>query len=160
MINSITTFREEILQLSQDDIEDKLSNWPVARLATSNIEGQPHQVPIVFVWSGGYLWSPVDGKPKRNKPLVRIQNALQNPCASVLLDHYDEDWSSLWWLRVDVNTQVVRLNELHGQAKINADCAIKALLDKYHQYLTTAIFTDTPTLLMMKPTFFSSWRAG
>jgi len=147
------------LKLSADIIEQRLSHWPVARLATLNTSGQPHQVPIVFVWRAGKIWSPVDGKPKHGTPLSRVRNALANPAASILLDQYDEDWSQLWWLRVDVKLEIIYLDGANEITRSEAQEAIAGLKQKYPQYKTTAVLNEPPTLLAMTPIKYRSWRA-
>ena len=148
------------MKLSPDIIEKRLSQWSVARLATISAEGRPHQIPIVFVWQDGKIWSPVDGKPKRGSTLKRVQNALANPEASLLLDEYDDDWSQLWWLRIDVSVEVIYLNEISDKERIRAREAGTALARKYPQYKTTEVLTEPPTLLAMTPTKYSSWQAN
>jgi PPOX class probable F420-dependent enzyme len=63
----------------------------VARLATTDPDGRPHLVPIVFVLHSGTLYSAVDRNPKRSRTLRRIENARARPDVTVLVDHYDED---------------------------------------------------------------------
>lgn len=158
------------MKLPQDTLLERLANWPVARLATANAAGQPHQVPIVFAWHADRLWSPVDGKAKDGRPLRRIQNALSNPAGSLLLDHYDDDWSKLWWIRVNVTLQIINLDTIN-QAVIDpaiidpatraeASRAVAALKDKYPHYQITPVLIEPPTLLMMTPTAFNSWQEG
>jgi PPOX class probable F420-dependent enzyme len=147
--------------LSPSTIEHLLDTWPVARLATTKPGGPPHQVPVVFVYHAGQLWSPVDIKPKRKSELVRVQNALANPAGSLLLDHYSDDWSQLWWLRVEVEIRVIRLRDTHPE-KLYRDLtgAVEALRLKYPQYHGTAVLRDPPTLLAMRPLRFSSWSGA
>src|ERR671932_227372 len=79
----------------------------VARLATTDPDGRPHLVPIVFVVDGDTLYSAVDRKPKRSTKLRRIENARVRPDVTVLVDHYDDDWSRLWWIRVRGRARVL-----------------------------------------------------
>ena len=72
----------------------------VARLATTDPDGRPHLVPIVFVLDGQTLYSAVDAKPKRSRRLRRVANARERPDVTVLVDHYEDDWGRLWWVRV------------------------------------------------------------
>jgi len=148
------------LKLSEGSIKQFLDSWPVARLATLNRDGRPHQVPVVFVHHDGRLWSPVDGKPKRAGELARVENAMAHPHASLLLDHYTDDWSQLWWLRIDVELQVVRL---HKDVNITMNTAtadvVTALRQKYAQYHDLPVLRDPPTLLSMRPSKISSWCA-
>jgi PPOX class probable F420-dependent enzyme len=85
----------------------RLSSSPVAHLATVNAEGRPHIVPIVFAVDGDTLYFAVDAKPKKTTDLQRLKNLAANPAVSVLADHYEDDWSKLWWVRADGSAHVV-----------------------------------------------------
>ena len=54
-------------------------------------------MPICFALEGGVLYSAVDQKPKRSRNLRRLRNLRERRWATVLVDHYEEDWSALWW---------------------------------------------------------------
>lgn len=79
----------------------------VARLATADAAGHPHVVPIVMVLAEETIYSVLDAKPKRSTRLRRLSNARENPAVSVLADHYEEDWSRLWWVRADGSARVL-----------------------------------------------------
>src|SRR4029077_14156187 len=66
----------------------------VARLATADKSGQPHVIPICFVFDGQNFYSPIDEKPKRAAPtnLKRLRNIRENPKVTIVIDHYEEDW--------------------------------------------------------------------
>ncbi len=134
-----------------------ITDYPVARLATLQKDGTPHQVPIVFVWLEGRFWSPIDGKPKTGKKLQRITNVLNNPHGSLIIDNYDEDWTQLWWIRVAVELSIIRLDESPETVRQSVTAA---LLAKYPQYASVPVFRDPPTLLSMKPHEFVSWSAN
>jgi PPOX class probable F420-dependent enzyme len=107
--------------------DPKLTTARVARLATTDPDGRPHLVPIVFAIEGNTLYSTVDRKPKRSTKLRRIENARVRPDVTILVDHYDEDWSRLWWIR------------LRGRARVLDDGeerkhALALLQRKYLQY--------------------------
>ena len=69
------------------------------------------------------LYTAVDEKPKRTRRLKRLANVEANPQVEVLIDHYDDDWSRLWWVR------------LRGRARIVEDPrAVELLAAKYPQY--------------------------
>ena len=96
---------------------------PVARLATVDAGGRPHVVPICFVLDGDTLYTAVDEKPKRSRRLKRLSNIEADPHVEILIDHYEEDWSRLWWVR------------LRGVARIVEDPrAVGLLAGKYPQY--------------------------
>src|SRR5437763_4247439 len=80
--------------------DPRLTAARVARLATTDPDGRPHLVPIVFAIDGDTLYSAVDAKPKRSRKLRRVENARARPDVTVLVDHYDEDWAKLWWIRL------------------------------------------------------------
>ena len=73
----------------------------VARLATVTASGRPHVVPVVFVVVKDLLWTAVDAKSKSTRQLARLANIRANPAVSVLVDHYGDDWSTLWWVRAE-----------------------------------------------------------
>jgi len=79
---------------------------PVARLATIGANG-PHLVPLVFAIDGQRIISAVDHKPKRTRDLVRLRNITVDPRVSLLVDHYREDWSELWWVRADGRARII-----------------------------------------------------
>jgi PPOX class probable F420-dependent enzyme len=79
----------------------------VARLATVDSDGRPYLVPIVFAVDGECIYSAVDQKPKRTTALRRLANVRANPAVSLLVDHYEDDWSRLWWVRADGRGRVL-----------------------------------------------------
>ncbi|MEV4255296.1 TIGR03668 family PPOX class F420-dependent oxidoreductase [Spirillospora sp. NPDC049652] len=97
--------------LSSADALARLAAAPVAHLATVSAAGgaavRPHIVPITFAVSGGSVLTAVDHKPKSTRDLRRLENLRANPRASVLADHYDDDWDRLWWVRVDGRARVI-----------------------------------------------------
>jgi PPOX class probable F420-dependent enzyme len=105
----------------------RVSEARVARLATIDPDGRPHLVPICFALEGGVLYSAVDRKPKRSRDLRRLRNLREREWATVLVDHYDEDWSALWWVRLRGRARVLEDGEESRRA-------VAALVEKYPQY--------------------------
>jgi PPOX class probable F420-dependent enzyme len=105
----------------------RLDEASMARLATVRDDGKPHLVPIVFVSDGDTLYFAVDAKPKRTQNLQRLRNITANPSVSVLVDHYEDDWTRLWWVRAD---GVARVVTDEAQARRATDL----LVEKYVQY--------------------------
>jgi PPOX class probable F420-dependent enzyme len=104
-----------------------LSSARVGRLATVRPDGRPHVVVCCFAVEGDRLWTAVDEKPKSGVPLQRLENVRANPQASLLVDHYEEDWERLWWVRVDGAAAVLdKGNE--------EERAIALLTARYPQY--------------------------
>jgi PPOX class probable F420-dependent enzyme len=79
----------------------------VASLSTVDVQGRPHIVPVTFVVAGARIWSATDGKAKRRSDLRRHANIRAHPRVSLLVQHWDEDWSALWWVRADGNGTLV-----------------------------------------------------
>ena len=99
----------------------------MARLATTDPDGRPHLVPIVFALDGETLYSAVDRKPKRSQRLRRIENARARPDVTILVDHYEEDWRRLWWIRLRGRARVLDGGE-------ERERALALLAEKYAQY--------------------------
>ena len=142
------------MKLEAAEIERILARWPVARLATLAADGRSELVPIVFAWSGGALWSPIDGKPKRGAELARVRNLRADPRVCVLLDRWDADWAKLWWLRLDGRAELV--------AAGSAEAAVAALRAKYPRYRSgaTPLFSGEPTLIRIAVERRIGWRAS
>jgi PPOX class probable F420-dependent enzyme len=103
----------------------------VARLATADAEGRPHLVPVVFAVRDETVYSAVDAKPKRTTSLRRLANVAENPAVSLLVDHYEDDWDRLWWVRADGRGRV-----LDGSVP-EATEAIELLRARYPQQRAT-----------------------
>ncbi|GAA4891268.1 TIGR03668 family PPOX class F420-dependent oxidoreductase [Actinomycetospora straminea] len=92
--------------LDVDDARRRFAAARVARLATVSGDGQPHLVPVVFAVEQDTVLMAVDQKPKRHRDLKRLRNVDDDPAVSLLVDHYDDDWSTLWWVRADGTASV------------------------------------------------------
>lgn len=108
-------------------MRQRLAEARVGRLATVTAGGRPHMVPCCFVLDGDTVHSAVDAKPKSTLALRRLANLRANAAVSLLVDHYTEDWSSLWWVRVDGQGRVL-------DSGPERDGAIDLLVAKYEQY--------------------------
>ena len=104
-----------------------LAGAPVGRLATVGADCLPHAVPVCFVLVGDVVYTAVDHKPKRSQRLRRIENIRATAAACLLVDFYAEDWSRLWWVRLDGTGRVVT----DGTERTTALTALRA---KYPQY--------------------------
>ena len=104
----------------------RLAEARVGHLATADAAGRPHVVPLTFALEKDTAFFAVDAKPKRSSDLKRLRNIAANPAVSLLVDHYDEDWRQLWWVRADGTAQVVEGPE--------AERGLDALAEKYEQY--------------------------
>jgi PPOX class probable F420-dependent enzyme len=122
----------------------------LAHLATADEHGRPHLVPMVFVLRGQTIYSAVDSKPKRTRSLRRLANVAANPRVAVLVDHYAEDWESLWWVRADGTGRVLDATDAEGREAL-------ALLSARH-----AQYREQPPagpVLAVDVERWSSWSA-
>lgn len=112
-----------------DEVEAlrRLRTSRVARLATLRPEGSPHLVPVTFAFVGEHIVTMIDHKPKTTTSLQRLANVEKSPHASLIVDHYSDDWSELWWVRVDGHAMVHNGGELWVEGR-------QALAAKYRQY--------------------------
>jgi len=83
------------------DPQTRFAAADIARLATVTPGGRPHLVPVVFAVAEQVVYTAVDGKPKSTQRLQRLANIEAEPQVSMLVDHYADDWSQLWWVRAD-----------------------------------------------------------
>ena len=94
----------------------RVSNARVARLGTITTTGRPHLVPCCFALSGDVVYSAIDAKPRSTMAVRRLANLRANPHASLLVDYYDDDWTTLWWVRMDGEGRVIEGGEEHAAA--------------------------------------------
>jgi len=101
----------------------------IAHLATADKHGQPHVIPVCFVFNGKHFYSAIDEKPKRTAPqkLKRLRNIRDNPAVALVIDRYDEDWERLAYVLVRGTAKIVSKGTRHA-------IAVRLLRKKYHQY--------------------------
>jgi PPOX class probable F420-dependent enzyme len=99
---------------------------PVARLGTIGPGGRVDLVPCTFAFDGEQFVTAVDHKPKSTTRLQRLDNVRADGRVTVLIDHYDDDWSRLWWVRLRGVARVVEGDE--------AARAVAPLVAKYAPY--------------------------
>jgi PPOX class probable F420-dependent enzyme len=126
--------------------EERLAQARVGRLATVTAVGRPHIVPVCFVLHERRIYTAVDAKPKATSELARLENVRATGRASILVDHYEEDWTSLWWVRVDGVAEVIR-----------SERAVDALADKYEQYRSAR---PAGPVIAIAPDRWRSWVAS
>jgi PPOX class probable F420-dependent enzyme len=136
----------EVADGADDKMRRRFATAAVARLATLSADGCPHLVPVVFALAGDTVYTAVDGKPKSTRRLRRLANIAANPRVSLLVDHYDDDWTQLWWVRADGLACI-----LDDEA---ADGARALLRAKYPQYQVVPL--DGP-VIAVHVSRWSSW---
>jgi PPOX class probable F420-dependent enzyme len=122
---------------------------PVAMLATVGSDGVPHVVPVVFAVHNDVIFTAVDAKRKSTRRLRRLANIENNPAVSLLVDHYEDDWSHLWWVRAD------GVAAIHYSGDEMAS-GYALLRKKYVQYQRLALDGPVVTVDVQR---WSSWQA-
>jgi PPOX class probable F420-dependent enzyme len=113
----------------EPEARERFAAARVARLATAGADGRPHLVPVVFAVSADTVYMAIDDvKPKATLRVRRLANIAANPAVALLADHYDDDWSALWWVRADGHARLLE------PADDEAARARTLLADRYPQY--------------------------
>jgi PPOX class probable F420-dependent enzyme len=135
--------------MAEFDPAAMFADSPVAMLATAGPDGTPHVVPVVFAVHNDVVYTAVDAKRKSTKRLRRLTNIEANPRVSILVDHYDNDWTQLWWVRAD------GVAEIHYRGEAMAT-GYSLLRSKYVQYQRVALDGPVVTIDVQR---WASWQA-
>ena len=134
-----------------EELRRRVAAAPVARLATLRRDGTARLVPVTFALADDLLWFAVDEiKPKRDARLARLADIARDPRVTLLVDHYDADWSALWWVRVDGHAATHEAGPLRERA-------LDALAAKYPPYRASR---PAGPLVAITPTRWTGWSAG
>jgi len=137
------------VQLDPAEARALFGSARVARLATVRRDGSPHLVPVCFAVSGDAIYTAVDHKPKSTADLARLRHIAAEPRVALLADRYDDDWSRLWWVRVDGDAKVVESAQERNEA-------LAALAAAYRQY---AERPPEGPVIAVRPRRFRGWKA-
>ena len=136
------------MRLDPAEARNRFSRSPVLRLATVGGDGRPHLVPCTFVVDrSDRVAIGIDNKPKSSVELRRLGNIAENPRVSMLVDHYADDWTQLWWARADGTTTIDRSGREHAEHW-------DQLRSKYPQYEGQIL--DGP-VIVVKVESWSGW---
>lgn len=106
-------------------------------------------MPVCFALAGETIYTAVDAKPKRTPALARLANIAAEPRVALLADHYEDDWTRLWWVRVDGTAAVVA--DAAGRSR-----ALAALAAAYPQY---AAAPPAGAVIAIVPRRWTGWRS-
>ena len=125
----------------------------VARLATADAEGRPHNIPVCFALAPGAIHIALDEKPKEVPVtrLKRVRNILENPSVALVADRYAEDWSVLAFVMVRGKAGLLEPGAEEHRA------AVRLLRGKYHQYEQMRI--EENPVISIRPERAASWGA-
>jgi len=134
-------------------VQKILKEARVARLATLDARNRPHIVPVCFAYDGKLFYTAVDKKPKRVpvERLARLQNIRAVPRVSLLIDHYTEDWTQLWYILIRGRAKLIPKSAEKERAR-----AIRRLRAKYQQYARGMLADDAP-VIRITPERITAW---
>ncbi len=116
-------------------------------LCTLHAERGPDPQPVVYAVSGdGHVGVPIDRvKPKSGSRLQREVNLAGDPRASLLVEHWEtEDWSRLWWVRVQLEYVTAPPTALTDELAERLARALPQYADKpFHRVLVLGILDLT-----------------
>ena len=135
--------------MAELDAAAMFAESPVAMLGTSGPDGAPHIVPVVFAVHDDMVYTAVDAKRKSTQRLRRLANIEANPQVSMLVDHYEDDWAALWWVRADGVAAI----HYSGDAMATGYSLLRR---KYLQYQRIALDGPVVTVDVQR---WSSWQA-
>ncbi len=145
---------DDLGALNDPRVRDFVAVARVAHLATATPDGVPHNIPLCFWFDGAHFYFAIDEKPKRGagRELKRMRNIAANPRVALIIDHYEEDWTSLAYVLV------------HGRAAVVEDheeymLALRNLRHKYRQYQVMALNPDNNPLVRIEPERIHVWGA-
>ena len=123
----------------------------VARLATADLDGHPHIVPVCYAFDGIRFYIALDEKPKKvdESKLRRVRNIEARHEVSLLIDQYDDDWSQLGYVLIHGYAGLLQPEEsLHAQALV-------LLRERYIQYRSMEL--EKHTVIIITPDSVTSW---
>jgi PPOX class probable F420-dependent enzyme len=98
-------------------------------------------IPVCYAVAEHTLYVTIDEKPKRRDvPLKRMRNLLENPQAAFVVDRYDEDWRRLGWVMLRGSTEILHDGAEHDRAQ-------ELLRERYPQYLAMNLI-DLPVIAL------------
>jgi len=124
---------------------DFIKSQGVARLATVNPDGMPHNVPICPVWERGKLYLGTE------KGARKMKNIQVNPKAAIVFDVYRDNWKSLQGVMLQCVARIV--DDPTEFKKIR-----RKLYTKYPQYPSAATLEpDDSVIIELIPEKTFSW---
>ena len=138
-----------------DEAREFLDRHRVAHLATADLDGAPHVVPLCYARLGDTIYFVADDKPKKGGPrrLKRLSNIKENARVALVVDDYDEDWHRLAFLLVHLEARLVDAEEEYDEA-------LGALRRRYPQYHGMPLARTTHPMVRLTPRRWHLWRAA
>ncbi|MDE2932534.1 MAG: TIGR03668 family PPOX class F420-dependent oxidoreductase [Chloroflexota bacterium] len=118
-------------------------------LGTIARSGLPQLVPVCFALVEGTIAIAIDEKPKQGVTLARVRNIERDSRATLLVDHYEEHWERLAWLRLEGDADVLKRGDGWPDA-------LDALRRRYPRYREMSL--ESLPLIRLRPARVVGWR--
>lgn len=135
-----------------NDLTAVLQQHRIGHLATADLHGAPHLVPICFAYNGQAIYSAVDHKPKRQTGyrMKRMRNIVDNPQVAFLVHHYEEDWQQLYYVMIRGRASILEGGPEYQQA-------LALLEQKYQQYQERHLAQSHGLVIKLVPETINRW---
>jgi PPOX class probable F420-dependent enzyme len=141
----MTTGRADSFDELPVAIRALLQDERFAVMTTMSADGSAHSVPVVYAAVGNEVVSPIDHKPKSGVVLARVKNLERDARTTLLIHHWDEEWTQLSWLMI------------RGHAEVDAEASMElmsAINARYPQYEPDE---RHDALIRIRPTRLTWW---
>ena len=135
------------MRLAEDECWARLATADHGVLGTVHAERGVDAVPVVFAVTDDHrIVIPIDRvKPKSGGRLQRLRNLAADPRCVLLVDHYEADWSRLWWVRVHAV----------GSEPSEPDL-VDLLVERFPAYTDPG---SIESVILLEPTAMTGWAA-
>ncbi len=135
------------MNLDEHDCRTRLGDADHGVLATLHPERGVDAVPVVYALVESRVIVPLDTvKAKRLDRSGRLENVARDDRCVLLVEHYRDDWSQLWWVRMHARAVTIT----------PSPAALDALARRYPPYRQAGVI---PQALELTPTAWYGWRA-
>ena len=147
-----TSLNDSVSALRDLRVLEFIAGARIARLATADASGAPHNVPLCYWFDGERIYFAIDEKPKRQTGmrLKRMRNIVENPRVALLIDHYEEDWAQLGFVMIRGIARVVEDPQEYM-------AALRHLREKYLQYRGMTLSPEKNPIVKIEPQRVNVW---
>ena len=147
-----SSLNDSIAALRDLHVLEFIAGARIARLATADASGAPHNVPLCYWFDGERIYFAIDEKPKRETGmrLKRMRNIVENPRVALLIDHYEEDWAQLGFVMIRGIARVVEDPQEYM-------AALRHLREKYLQYRGMTLSPEKNPIVKIEPQRVNVW---
>jgi PPOX class probable F420-dependent enzyme len=139
------------MRLTQAEAWERVIGASHGALGTMHPDRGVDLVPVVYaVDADQTIFIPIDTvKEKGSTRLQRTENLRYDPRCTLLVDDYDDDWSRLWWVRINGEGREATIEDLQRFFPL--------LADRYRQYADPVVIAGG---IVVSPRQVTGWTAS